>query len=167
MRGSGRMMPNAFADLFGCGIDDKFEIESDHGPIVFSWPASSAAGASIGSMRQALTDLGAEVGDYMFVAKNEERVSFTRLSAAELESASSKLGRLLKLVGHREISDHSEMVGQLSDALQVSGANDEERVSACRLKLKARGEDDLARLIDEPKLSVEGYLSSMEELFKQ
>ena len=93
--------------------------------------------------------------------------SFTRLSAAELESASSKLGRLLKLVGHREISDHSEMVGQLSDALQVSGANDEERVSACRLKLKARGEDDLARLIDEPKLSVEGYLSSMEELFKQ
>lgn len=167
IRGSGRMMPNAMADLFGCGVGDRLEIDSDHGPIAITWPSSSATGAAIGSMRQALSDIGAQTGDNVFVEKNGDRVAFTRLSIAELDASPSGLVRLLRLLGREPASGKAEIAKHLSEALKVGGRNDEERLSACRLKLQSRGEDNLAELIDDPKRSVDGYLSSMEELFKQ
>ena len=63
VRGSGRLVPNAFAQLLGCGIGGKIEVESECGLITISWPLASTTGASIGSLRQALVHCDAELGD--------------------------------------------------------------------------------------------------------
>ena len=76
----------------------------------------------------------------VFVAKEGQRISVRRLSAANLESATSKMHRLLKLVGREEAENRPAMIGALSEALQVSGATDDHKANACRLKLESRGE---------------------------
>ena len=165
-RGSGRPVPDAFADHVGCGVGDKIEIESDHGPIVFSWPSSSPMGASIGSLRQPVRDLGAEIGDFLFIAYSDNRLVISHLPENELTSSKSGLARLLLLVGRSHGLDEANWAKALASALAVHGDTDQERLAACRLKLESRGAKELAGLIEKPQLSVDEYLSSMEQLFK-
>ena len=98
-RGSGRLVPNAFAQELGCNIGDKIEVDTTYGPLTFSWPLASTTGASIGSLRSALASCQAEIGDFLFVRATKPKMTFERLSKEILESSLSDLGRLSLLVG--------------------------------------------------------------------
>ncbi len=67
MRGSGRLIPDAFAQQLGCDVGNKIEVSTECGSITVSWPLSSTTGASIGSLRQAMNYYGASLGDYLFI----------------------------------------------------------------------------------------------------
>ena len=164
-RGSGRMVPNAFAQELGCGIGDKIEVDTIVGPLTFSWLLTSATGASIGSLRSVLASCQAEIGDFLFVRATKPIVTFERLSKGVLGSAQSGLGRLSLLLGCGEADDDSDALERIATALASSKTSEQDILLESRCILNARGETELAELIPSPTLSMDDYVANMSKLF--
>ena len=164
-RGSGRMVPNAFAQELGCSIGDKIEVDTTVGQLTFSWLFTSATGASIGSLRSALASCQAEIGDFLFVRATKPKVTFERLSKEVLDSTQSDLGRLSLLVGCGEIDDDSDALERIATALANSKTSEQDILLESRRILNARGETELAELIPSPTLSMDDYVANMGKLF--
>ena len=166
-RGSGRLVPNAFAQELGCNIGDKIEVDTTNGPLTFSWPLASTTGASIGSLRSALASCQAEIGDFLFVRATKPKMTFERLSKEILESSLSDLGRLSLLVGCGEVDDDSDALERIATVLGNAKTSEQERLLESRRILNARGETELAELIPAPTLSMDDYVANMGKLFDQ
>ena len=167
VRGSGRLIPNAYALVLGCKIGDKIEVESECGPITISWPLASTTGASIGSLRRALAHSGAELGDYLFVKATKPLVSFECLTKATLEQAPSDVMRLALLLGCAYPCDDVAAIARIAEALGVSQYSDEDRQMESHRLLRARGEAKLAEMIPPTTLSVDDHISKMKKLFNR
>ena len=167
VRGSGRLIPNAFAQQLGCDVGDKIEVPSELGPITLSWPLTSTTGAYIGSLRQALDFHGAGLGDYMFIMATKPDVTFTCLKQEQLESVNSNLVKLALLLGRVGCRTEDEAVFEITTALDINQATDEATLTEARQKLVSKGETDLAQLIPQTKLSVDDYISDMGRLFSR
>lgn len=164
-RGSGRLVPNAFAQELGCDIGDKIEIDTTTGPLTFSWPLASTTGASIGSLRSALASCQAEIGDFLFVRATKPKITFERLRKEVLDSSVSDLGRLSLLVGCGEVNNDSDALERIATVLANTKTSEQEILLESRRILNARGETELAELIPSPTLSMDDYVANMGKLF--
>ena len=165
-RGSGRLVPNAFAQILGCDLGQKIEVESECGRITVSWPLASTTGASIGSLRQAIAHCDAELGDYLFVRATKPEITFAHLDEVVLKNATTPLVRLALILGCENPVD-DDAIQKISGALGITGLSGNESLMAARRLLQARGETDLAEWIAAPTLSVDDYISNMGELFNR
>ena len=165
VRGSGRLVPNAFAKEVGCGIGDKIKVDTTEGKLTFSWPLTSTTGATIGSLRSALVSCGAELGDYLFVCATKPKVSFERLSKHTLDSAGTVLERLCLIIGAGEADRDNDATTKIATALGITRGEDDSVLVECRRQLNARGESDLAEMIASPTLSIDDYVANMGKLF--
>lgn len=164
VRGSGRLVPNAFAQEVGCSIGDKIEISTTEGFLTFSWQLASPSGASIGSLRPALVSCGAELGDYLFIRATKPELSFECLSKNTLESAQSVFVRLCLLVGAGLAIDDDEAERRIADALGIVQDPDSNSLMELRRIFNARGESDLAEIIPLPDLSMDEYVANIGKL---
>ena len=165
VRGSGLPIPNAFAQILGCEIGNRVQIQSDLGAISVSWLLTSTGGASIGSLRRVLKHSGAELGDYLFVKASKPNVSFKCLKRKALEQTSSSIMRLSLLLGCVSASDDAEAIAGIANVLGVSQLSDEDRRMESRRRLQSRGEAELAEMIPPAILSVDDHISKMKALF--
>ena len=166
-RGSGRIVPDAFAQELGCSIGDKIEVDTTAGKLTFSWPLTSSMRASIGSLRHAIASCQAEIGDFLFVRATKPKVTFERLSKELLHSTQSDLGRLSLLVGCGEVDDDSDALERIATALGNRKTSEQDIILETRRILNARGEMELAELIPSPKLLMDDYVAKMGDLFDQ
>lgn len=167
MRGSGRVIPNAFAQQLGCNLGDKIEVESECGPITLSWPRTSIAGATIGSVRCALTHYGAKIGDFLFIRATSPTITFDVLHKDTLDIAASDLIKLAYLLGCGPTSSDSHALDSITELLRVLCSTDEERHIEVRRLLQRHGEIELSELIPSPTLSVDDYISNMGKVFSR
>ena len=159
LRGSGRLCPNAFAQELGCNIGDKIKLASTYGPVTISWQRGTIAGAGIGSIRQALQELNAAKGDFVFIIANGNFINFQILHKKILEGDENRLRKLAHLVGEVNIEDSEDgILKAILAALGVDKQCDNTLEQHVKDTLISRGEDDLVDLIKPPKLSVDEYL---------
>lgn len=160
LRGSGRLCPNAFAQELGCNIGDKIKLDSTYGPVTISWQRGTIAGAGIGSIRQALYELNAANGDYVFVIAGDNYVEFQILHKEILDGTKNRLKKLARLVGVKKIEASDDAVlTAISAAFRIEKQSDTALEQQVKDMLIRRGEDDLADLIKPPKLSMDEYLN--------
>ena len=160
LRGSGRLCPNTFALELGCNIGDKIKLDSAYGPVTISWQRGNISGAGIGSIRQALHELNAADGDYVFVIAGDNYVDFQILHNEILEGTNNRLKKLARLVGVKKIEDSEDAVLKaICAAFGIGNQSDIAAEQQVNDTLISRGEDVLADLIKPPKLSVDEYLN--------
>lgn len=164
-RGSGKLVPNAFAQEVGCCLGDKIEVDTTVGILTFSWHLSSTTGASIGSLRSALVACGAELGDYLFVRASKPKLSFECLSKHTLESTKNPLARLCLLVGAGQAIDDNEAEQLISNALGIVQNPDINSLVELRRIFNARGESELSEIVPSPDLSMDDYVTNIGRLF--
>ena len=160
LRGSGRLCPNSFAQVLGCNIGNKIKLPSAYGLVTISWQRDSIAGAGIGSIRQALQELNAANGDYVFVIAEDNYIDFQILHKEMMESDENCLRKLARLVGVLKLEDSEDAILRaIVAAVGVDKQCDVALEQHVKDMLISRGEDDLADLIKPPKLSIDEYLN--------
>ncbi|MCY3627156.1 MAG: hypothetical protein OXG88_05895 [Gammaproteobacteria bacterium] len=168
LRGSGRSIPNAFSQLLGCEIGNKIKVPSKFGKINISWRIASPTGATIGSLKMISENLGAEIGDYLFLIATSPIIAFRILKKDTVESAGSDLIKLSLLLGVNpkliELNE-VEAINQISKALDINIDSKVNFREAAKRKLISRGEDDLADLIPISKYTVDEYIENIGQLF--
>lgn len=164
-RGSGYRAPNAFAQILGCGVGDKIEVESECGPLKVSWPLSSTAGATFGSLRSIVEHYGLGIGDYLFIKATEPRILFSHLKKEVLNKIDSEMIRLSLLLGCDHPTNDSEAIKKIGAALDIADTSSEGICLESRRLLRKRGESELADMLPAPKLSIDEQISRMQRLF--
>jgi len=165
MRGSGRLVPNAFAQQLGCDIDNKIEVLTEFGVITVSWSLTSTTGASIGSLRQILQNYDVVLGDYIFIKATKPMVTFMHLGLHQVEAGNSSLIKLALLLGFSGCSTEEDAINNLATAFGTTYTTKEAVLTESRQVLISRGEKELADLIDKQKLSVDDFINDMGRLF--
>ena len=157
LRGSGSILPNAFARELGCDLGDKIEVGSAFGNITISWPTGSTTGATLGTIRYVLKGLGAADGDYVFIIANDRQIEFQLLRQEKLERESAAV-KLAHLVGVVDPKESNQLLPQIAGAFDVDQQENAPLEQQIRDVLLSRGEDELGDLIKPPKLSMDQYL---------
>ncbi len=163
-RGSGRRFPNAFAKLFGCDVGDKLEVPSTFGPITLSWPSSSIVGATIGSLRAATEGLRARLGDHLFIQATKPIITFRLLKRKDLERASSQLVQLSLLLGRSPQADESDALEYIARTLGIQSLVPNEIYRHARHVLLAKGEPDLAAMLEASVDTIDDHLTELARL---
>lgn len=133
LRGSGRAISAAFAAHLGVEPGGRRVVPGTAADITISWPMSSIAGPSIGSLRSEVIELGAELGDLLFLTYQETTSRFSgRLVTSRELAATAGINRLALLHGVTP-QDNAE-----DTLLAVAGA----------LGMNPKPDDDLAMLVD-------------------
>lgn len=166
VRGSGRMIPNSFAQEIGCDLGDKVDVPTDFGDITVSWSLSSTTGAHIGSLRHVIDYYGADVGDYLFVKASKPEVSFSFLKESYLNDVETDIVKLALILGNLECKSEDEALSKIAISLGVSQVSKEAILNEARQKLISRGEKNLSNCLEKPKLSVDDYIDGIGQLFK-
>ena len=164
VRGSGRSIPNAFAQQLNCNIGDRVVVESEHGQIKFSWPLTSTVGATIGSLRTVLDNFSANIEDFLFIKLTSPLLTFDILRKESLVRAHTNLIRLALFLGCDSLSSDAEALEAIVDLFGLSGTTDEARYVEIKRLLQTRGETELAELVPDPLLSVDEYISNIGNL---
>jgi hypothetical protein len=94
LRGSGHILPEAFAAMLRLFPRTEIDFMSNFGSIPFSWPSQSP---NIGSLRRVAKALGAIEGDYLFVIPKDSRLGFELVRRDELTAADPSHELLLRL----------------------------------------------------------------------
>ena len=140
LRGSGRMVPEAFGVHLGATPLESGSLDSPVGPIMLSWRQFP----TMGSMRSLARSLDAEEGDWMFV----RRVSPSAIDAVLLRAGDVPAdpgGAVRALVGAPRSTGELEKV--LADALGLRGTVNHDLTEE-RAVLADRREHDLVELLD-------------------
>jgi len=149
LRGSGRPLQTAVAVLVGCQPGGRRVLRSPASEIVVSWPAGSASGPNLGSLRPDLQSLGGRVGDYLFLTLFDRSIDVSLLKA-ERAASGPTLERLSLLVGLAgSARSETESWAAIGSAIGIDargGVPDPEEVYA---QLVRRNEVSLARLARE------------------
>lgn len=151
LRGSGRPIPAAVATTLGCQPGSKKVFKSQSSEIVISWPAGSATGPNLGSIRTDIETLGADVDDYLFLAFSEGSVSVRLLRSKLVESASHE-NRLALLVGLGAGTVGGDQLQTIAGAIGFPSMGRDAESEDIHGWLMQRNEVDLARLISLPSL---------------
>lgn len=166
LRGSGRVIPNAFAMKLGCNLGKKISVPTEFGEITLSWPLTSTTGAYIGSLRQVLDYHGVAIGDYLFLNATSPYVTFSCLKQDKLNIEDSNLVKLALLLGATNCDTENEALFKIATALDIKQTSKETILTEASQKLTSKGEIDLCQLIQKPKLSVDDYINDMGRLFR-
>lgn len=95
LRGSGHIVPEAFAAMLRLFPLGRFEVASDVGAIPMYWPSQSPG---IGSLRRVAESLGVSEGDLLFVIADDSRhVSFRLVRKSDLDTSEPDVELLLRL----------------------------------------------------------------------
>jgi len=100
LRGSGRSIPDGFAVASGCQPGERRCFNSSYGDIVVSWPDSTAAGASLGSLRTVAETERLSIGDFIFVGLLADKAIVRTLRRAELDAIDDPRSRIIRLMGY-------------------------------------------------------------------
>ena len=165
MRGSGRSIPNAFAKKLGCEAGEKIDLLTEFGTITLNWKLTSTTGAAIGSFRSVLRHFAINLGDYLFIKANKPNATFTFLKQEQVDAENLNLIKLALLLGCIHCSTEEEAIVGIATALGIDRETRNAVLTEARQKLVSKGETDIAELIQQPKLSVDEYLSEMSRLF--
>lgn len=165
VRGAGLAMPNALAQLLGCRIGDKIVVSSPYGGITVSWPLASNMGATIGSLRSVIIELGASPGDYVFAKTVDKGLRFRVVPRPALDMADTDLQRLSLLMGQIEVQSDEEAIQNIAFALGISEKGESNILRQARRRLQSRRERNLAEMIPDQTVSMDHHLADLRELF--
>ena len=146
IRGSGRIIPNAFAQILGCSIGDKIIKQTELGPITLSWPLASTIGAGIGSLRRIIDNIGAKSGDYLFIKATGPELKIEKIDGKVIRNQPSNLIRLALMLG-RNCDNEADAINHVASALGISSKSNSSLLSKSKELLISRGESALADLI--------------------
>lgn len=138
LRGSGRGIPAAFADVLGVRPGSPVEFVSDAGTrLTITWPPTAALGPSMGSTRLLAMEVGAEAGDAIRLEFDTEIgvLSVFRVQYPELQTLSQQ-EQVASLTGI--------LAADIRSALAVAIHADSSSVERA---LRARGDDRVADLL--------------------
>ena len=145
MRGSGRVMPGAFAVHLGLQPGGSGSLQSADRSINVGWDMNPF----FGSLRWVVERDGLALGDRLFVVRSKpSELEFRFVRAIEISEPVNPTQRLQCIVGARESTKVLER--WLGDALGLGGASIPS-VIQLRARLLARGESELTRLLDDVK----------------
>ncbi|MCC6630145.1 MAG: hypothetical protein IT340_22420 [Chloroflexi bacterium] len=145
LRGSGTPVHPGFVGHVGVACLESKTVPSVFGGISIGW---SSLQAWVGSLRQPIEGLSAQVGDYLFIEYTPRGdFQYTLVRAGELDSA-APAERLALEVGTRLDRWNGDVLAALAHALGL-GIGGDQSPSALRLRLRSRGEEDLVSLLDE------------------
>lgn len=138
LRGSGHILPEAFAALLRLFPQGRFELSSDFGAIPLYWPSQSPG---IGSLRRVAESLGAVEGDLLFVVSGDDgRLHFDLVRRSDLSAADGARELLLRL-GQKEDDG-----GWLRVCATAVGLPAHAHVDEVEQLLEARGDREVLRL---------------------
>jgi hypothetical protein len=138
LRGSGNVMPLAFAGELGLRPAASRVLASPYGKLSVSWPKYSAS-AHLGSLRIAAKELGAIEGDRMFVIFcGEDRIDFRLIGKRDLNAAAG-MARVALECGLTDTDSMPEILTALG-----LDPNLPEPASQIRARLTARRKQRLA-----------------------
>ncbi len=138
LRGSGHIVPEAFAALLRLLPGGRLKFSSEFGDIPMYWPSQSPG---IGSLRHVAESLGAAEGDYLFVvAYDTGRLGFRLVRQVDLSAADAEQELLLRL--GQTSDDHA----WLSACATGIGLSPHAQLGEVEELLAARGDRDVLRL---------------------
>lgn len=138
LRGSGQIIPEAFAALLRLFPKGGFDLPSDFGAIPLYWPSQSPG---IGSLRRVAESLGAVEGDLLFVIFNDDgRLHFNLIRRSDMSAADGARALLLRL-GQSE--DDGTWLRACAAAV---GLPSHAHVDEVEQLLEARGDREVLRL---------------------
>jgi hypothetical protein len=143
LRGSGHIIPEAFAAMLRLFPGNRSEVRSDFGAVLFSWPSQSP---QIGSLRIAAEGLGATKPDLLFVIPEEGRIEFKLVRATDMTGASSIEELLLRL---GQPNDADQWLSVLATALGLPPHANADEIEDL---LEVRGDRDVLRLFHTARL---------------
>lgn len=145
LRGSGRVMPEAFAVHLGLQPGGHGSLQSEDRSIMVGWNMNPF----FGSLRWVAERNNLALGDRLFVIRSKpSELEFRFLRTTELSDLLTPTQKLQCLVGASESTRPLER--WLGDALGLGGASTP-TVIQLRARLIARSESELAGLLDETK----------------
>ena len=148
LRGSGFHIPGPFGTLGGARPGRRFHVKGPTGPILVSWPDSSTAGPSLGSLRREIASGGGSVGDWLFLALSEDKGLTCRLLRADSLTTVNNLEKIGLLVGLAQVpSSESDLLSLITGALDIGSHDGGDPIPRIRATLIARGEEELASLL--------------------
>ena len=147
MRGSGRQVSNGLAYHVGCRIGQKINVETEYGNVTISWPVHTPYGASIGSLRKAAINVGAEIGDFIFVQSEKGKLTFRRLRKSRVDNERVKLKKVALLMGAVSVKNKQEAIVQIGKAMAIRAKLPSKILQQAKQLLLDRYESDLADLI--------------------
>jgi hypothetical protein len=146
LRGSGTMIPAAVAAFIGLRPLCTRRLPSPIGDVSFGWPSLQP---TMGSVRDAVTELDGGIGDYLFIDLAADRIiRFRVVKRTRLESVGG-IERVLLETGSEPTRDPTHDIQILAVAIGL--ANDGSGLPAVRRQLRARGEEDLLSML--PQIS--------------
>ena len=151
-RGSGRPLPNAFAEHMGCTPGNLIKLLTERGDeFTISWPATSSMGAQVGSLKNTIEGLDMAPGDYLFVGSTIP-VTLRPLYVKDLRLVRAPVRQLCLLVGRQPATAKYDNMVQIAHALGVAGngAGGQTLGALLERSLLGRGEDRLAALLTAP-----------------
>lgn len=151
-RGSGCNIPNPFAQQLGCNLGDNIEVTTEFGEITVTWPVTSLSGAYLSTLRAISDEVGADIGDYVFIKATKPCVTFSCLKQEQLESETSKLVKLALLVGRNNCKTEDDALAELASSLKIRQTSGKAILEEARHVLNSRREMPLYRLIQPPTL---------------
>lgn len=137
LRGSGTVISEGIAAIFGVEPLGSVELDSEFGGVRLAWPTLSP---HIGTIRPALESLGAAEGDIVFLVPAGNRLAFRHIPRSVLDALEG-LERLAAEVGAAGVSDPP-----LAGVARSLALDDASTTTTLARRLRARGEDELAAL---------------------
>ena len=148
LRGSGRPIPNAMARELGCEPQEKIITNTPYETVIIHWQLSSIAGATIGSMRHTLRQMGTKPGDHVFLISHDREISFRQIPKEFLDSVDDPVRKLAYLVGvqNSEGPQHALLL-RIGQAIGIDSPQAPDLREHVRKRLETRGEKILATLL--------------------
>ena len=137
LRGSGTVISEGIAGIFGVEPLGANELGSEFGDVRLTWPTLSP---HIGTIRPALESLGADEGDIVFLVPEGDRVTFRHVPRSMLEA----LEGLERLAA--EVGAGGSPASPLESAARALGLAESSTGMTVARRFRARGEDELAVL---------------------
>lgn len=163
IRGSGRVMPPQVAAWVGVSPGGRRSFAGPGVPVAFSWPETSSAGPTLGSVRSLVERVGAAAGDQVLLILRRDKgsVEMTRIEPGTLLAAQG-LGRLALLTGIPNQDGEAAFLHTLGAAIGTRGTR-----AAVSAELRRRGEPALAALVPAESVSpdLDAAIDALRDLF--
>jgi hypothetical protein len=141
LRGSGTPITPSFVAHVGVHCLADGTVPSSYGDILVAW---TSVQAFLGSLRRVALELGADIGDYLFVEFTANRhFEFMLVRSSELQGSGGT--RLAREIGTTLDAWNGNVTAALAHAL---GRDYNQNVEDLGAHLRARGESDLAQLLE-------------------
>ncbi|MGO9150087.1 MAG: sigma factor-like helix-turn-helix DNA-binding protein [Acidimicrobiales bacterium] len=148
LRGSGHLIPEAFAASLRLSPRSRLAMETEFGTIPLYWPSQSPG---IGSLRRVTDALGASIGDYLFVIPNDGRLDFELVRRTELEAAEPAKELLLRL---GQVGDVHALLPACASAIGLPGYAQADEIEDL---FNIRGDRDIRRLFSTVRRHMQGH----------